>query len=83
MFEDLTLRLFNVDNNYLELTSLDDGDYTLAILKRLLKAIDKGIEIIESNGDWYITSSFKLDLDKEIYNQLGVLKFLQLVNFAL
>ena len=60
-------RLFNVDNNWLELTSLD-------VLKRSLKTIDKGTEIIESNGDWYIKSSFKLGLGRKLHTQLGVPK---------
>ena len=69
-------RLFNVDNNYLELNSLNDGDYTLDVLKRSLKAIDKGIEMLESNGDWYKKSSFKLDLGKQLYTQLRVPRIL-------
>ena len=37
-----------------------------------MKAIDKGIKILESNGDWYIKSRFKLKLGKGLYNELGV-----------
>ena len=65
-------RLYNMDDGDAELISLGNGDYTLDVLKRSLKAIDKGIEIIESNGDWYIKSRFKLKLNKELYTELGV-----------
>ena len=34
-------RLYNMDDGEAELISLGDGDYTLDVLKRLLKAIDK------------------------------------------
>ena len=47
-------RLYNIDDGEAKLITLGDGDYTLDVLKRSLKAIDKGIEIIKSNGDWYV-----------------------------
>ena len=64
--------LSNMDDGKAELVSLGDGDYTLDVLKRSLKTIDKGIKIIESNGDWYIKSRFKLKLGKGLYTELGV-----------
>ena len=76
-------RLYNMDDGEAELISLGDRDYTLDVLKRSLKAIDKGIEIIESNGDWYIKSRFKLKLGKGLTPNLEYQKFLQLVNFTL
>ena len=67
-------RLINMDDG--ENTQINlgdyDGDYTLDVLKNSLKTIDKGIEIIESNGDWFIKSSFKLKLGKGFYAELGV-----------
>ena len=67
-------RLINMDDGGTTQINLGDydGDYTLDVLKNSLKTIDKGIEIIESNGDWFIKSSFKLKLGKGFYTELGV-----------
>ena len=46
--------------------------HPLKVLQNLLKEVDMGPEIVESNGDWFIRSKFNFKLSKELYTKLRV-----------
>ena len=52
------------------------GTHPLRVLQNSLKEVDMGPEIVESNGDWFITSKFKLRLSKGLYTKFVVPKIL-------
>ena len=43
-----------------------NGKHPLKFLQNSLSEVDMGPEIVESNGDWFIISKFKIKLSKEL-----------------
>ena len=42
------------------------GKHPLKVLHNSLMEVDMGSEILESNGEWFVTSKFKIKLSKEL-----------------
>ena len=54
-----------------------NGKHPLKFLQNSLSEVDMGPEIVESNGDWFIISKFKIKLSKELYTKFGVPEILE------
>ena len=52
--------------------SLGHGYYNIEDLQRSFRRVNKGVDVMNVDGDWFISSRIKVKLTEELYTELGV-----------
>ena len=58
--------------DHVELFGFNRGVFTIEDLQQAFTRVNKGINILKSDGDWLIVSKINVKLGKEFYTELGV-----------